>query len=263
MTPVKSPRRTTNQTEPLWICGVNPVQQALKGDVSVLETLLLARKPDDDRMAAMEQEARASRIPIQHLDREALTELLGHGYHQGVALRSRGFPYADADIFLRRSADQLSPLLLLDSIQDPQNLGAILRSGCFLGARGVILPKDRAVAVTSAVIKVAAGAASLLPIARVTNLVRSLEAVKAAGLWVVGLDLQSGQSLYDVDLTAPVALVVGNEHRGLRPLVRNHCDRLVHVPAHGPLQSLNAATAAAIALAEIQRQRSAKAPTRR
>jgi 23S rRNA (guanosine2251-2'-O)-methyltransferase len=263
MSPTKPPKNTSHQTELLWICGINPVREALKGDVSVLETLLLARNADDDRAIALESEARSSRIPVQHLDREALTELLGHGYHQGVALRSRGFPYADADVFLERSADQLSPLLLLDSIQDPQNLGAILRSGCFLGARGVILPKDRAVAVTSAVIKVAAGAASLLPIARVTNLVRTLEAVKAAGLWVVGLDLQSGQSLYAVDLTAPVALVVGNEHKGLRPLVREHCDLLVHVPAHGPLQSLNAATAAAIALAEIQRQRAAKTPTRR
>jgi 23S rRNA (guanosine2251-2'-O)-methyltransferase len=263
MPPAKPPKDTSHQAELLGICGVNPVNEALKGDASVLETLLLARKPDDDRVIAIEREARASRIPVQHLDREALTELLGHGYHQGVARRSRGFPYADADVLLQRSADQLSPLLLLDSIQDPQNLGAILRSGCFLGARGVILPKDRAVAVTSAVIKVAAGAASLLSIARVTNLVRTLEAVKAAGLWVVGLELQSRQSLYDADLTAPVALVVGNEHKGLRPLVREHCDLLLHLPAHGTLQSLNAASAAAIALAEIQRQRAMKNPTRR
>jgi 23S rRNA (guanosine2251-2'-O)-methyltransferase len=262
MSPTKPPKNTSQQPELLWICGVNPVREALKGDVSVLETLLLARKADDDFVTAIESEARAARIPVQHLDREALTELLGHGHHQGVALRSRGFPYADADVMLQRSADQLSPLLLLDSIQDPQNLGAILRSGCFLGARGVIMPKDRAVAVTSAVIKVAAGAASLLSIARVTNLVRTLEAVKAAGLWVVGLDLQSGQSLYNADLSAPVALVVGNEHKGLRPLVREHCDLLLRVPAHGPLQSLNAATATAIALAEIQRQRTAKTTPR-
>jgi 23S rRNA (guanosine2251-2'-O)-methyltransferase len=263
MPPVKTPRKAADKTDQLWICGINPVREALQGDIAVLETLLLARRPDDDRAIAIERDARAARIPIQHLDRETLTELVGHAHHQGVALRCQGFPYADADTFLKHNAEELSPLVVLDSIQDPQNLGAILRSACFLGARGVILPKDRAAAVTSTVLKVAAGAASHLPIARVTNLVRTLETLKEAGLWVVGLELKSGHSLYDADLTVPLALVVGNEHKGLRPLVREHCDLLLHIPAHGALQSLNAATAAAIALAEIQRQRARKVPVGR
>jgi 23S rRNA (guanosine2251-2'-O)-methyltransferase len=135
----------------------------------------------------------------------------------------------------------------------------MLRSGCCLGAKGVVVPKDRAAAVTGAVIKVAAGAASLIPVAQVTNLVRTIKKVKDAGLWVVGLDLQGHQSLHDADLSMPIGLVVGNEHKGLRPLVREHCDLLLHIPAYGPLQSLNAATAAAIALAEIQRQRASRA----
>ncbi len=203
----------------------------------------------------LEKQARELHLQVEHLDREMLTELVGHGHHQGVALSCQGFPYADEDAFLSRGAEELSPLLLLDSIQDPQNLGAMLRSGCYLGAKGVVVPKDRAAAVTGAVIKVAAGAASLIPVAQVTNLVRTIKKVKDQGLWVVGLDLQSDQSLYEADLSMPIGLVVGNEHKGLRPLVRENCDLLLYIPAYGPLQSLNAATAAAIALAEIQRQR--------
>jgi 23S rRNA (guanosine2251-2'-O)-methyltransferase len=263
MPPAKPPKKIANHEDPLWICGVNSVRAALQGDVASLETLLLARRAGDDRVSVVEREARAAHIPVQQVHREVLTELVGHPHHQGVVLRCQGFPYADADVFLNQRAEELSPLVLLDSIQDPQNLGAILRSSCFLGARGAILPKDRAAAVTSTVVKVAAGAASHLAIVRVTNLVRTVETLKQIGLWVVGLDLKSEQTLYDVDLTVPVALVVGNEHKGLRPLVREHCDLLVHIPAHGPLPSLNAATAAAIALAEIQRQRGRKVPLER
>ncbi len=259
MPPTKLPKKSSRNAEPLWICGINPVREALQGDASAVETLLLARRLDDPRVIAIERQAQAAHLPIQRLDREALNELVGNAHHQGVALRCQGFPYAAVETFLEHSPKEFTPLLLLDSIQDPQNLGAILRSGCFLGARGVILPKDRAAAVTSTVIKVAAGAASLIPVAQVTNLVRTLEALKESGWWVVGLDLHSQQTLYDEDLTLPLALVIGNEQKGLRPLVREHCDLLLHIPAHGPLQSLNAATATAIALAELQRQRARKA----
>ncbi len=261
MSQPKPPRKEPKSTEPLWICGINPVREALRGETAVLDKLLLGRNSDDDRVLDLERQARERRIPVEQLNREMLTELVGHGHHQGVALRCRSFPYADAETLLSEGGAGLSPLLLLDSIQDPQNLGAILRSGCYLGAGGVILPRDRAAAVTDAVIKVSAGAASLIPVAQVTNLVRTLERLKDVGLWVVGLDLQSNQSLYDADLTMPLGLVVGNEHKGLRPLVREHCDLLLHIPAHGPLQSLNAATATAIALAEIQRQRAKHATT--
>lgn len=206
----------------------------------------------------LENQARKLRIQVEHLDREMLTELLGHSHHQDVALRCQGFPYADEDALLSRGAEAIAPLLLLDSIQDPQNLGALLRSGCFLGAKGVLVPKDRAAAVTATVIKVAAGAASLIPVAQVTNLVRTMKKAKDCGLWVVGLDLRSDHSLYEADLSMPIGLVVGNEHKGLRPLVRENCDLLLHLPAYGPIQSLNAATAAAVALAEIQRQRASK-----
>jgi 23S rRNA (guanosine2251-2'-O)-methyltransferase len=147
------------------------------------------------------------------------------------------------------------PLIVLDCIQDPQNLGALLRSACFLGAKGIVLPADRSARVTAAVVKVAAGATSYLPIAQTTNLARALDAMKASGLWIVGLDVGGTQSIYEADLTLPLGLVVGNEQKGMRPLVRKHCDFLVQIPALGTIQSLNAATAGAVALAEVQRQR--------
>ena len=255
MSSAKPSRKVPESTENIWICGINPVYEALRGWTTGLSRLLVARRSTDNRVMALEKQARELHLQVEHLDREMLSELVGHGHHQGVALRCRGFPYADEDAFLSRSVEELAPLLLLDSIQDPQNLGAVLRSGCCLGAKGVVVPKDRATAVTGAVIKVAAGAASLIPVVQVTNLVRTMEKLKDAGLWVVGLDLQGDQSLHEADLSMPIGLVVGSEHKGLRPLVREHCDLLLHIPVYGPLQSLNAATAAAIALAEIQRQR--------
>jgi 23S rRNA (guanosine2251-2'-O)-methyltransferase len=245
--------------EILWIYGINPVWEALQGDVSGVEELLLARKATDRKLFEIEQRVQQYRIRVRTVNREALTSLFGHEHHQGVALRVRGYAYADWEQFAAQRRELMSPLVVLDSIQDPQNLGAILRSGCYLGAKGVVLPRDRAAAVTSTVIKVAAGAATHLPVMRVTNLVRTMGQLKDLGLWIAGLDLQGEHSLYDVDLTVPLALVVGNEQKGLRPLLRRNCDLLLRVPASGPLQSLNAATACAIALAEVQRQLRRKA----
>jgi 23S rRNA (guanosine2251-2'-O)-methyltransferase len=198
-------------------------------------------------------------VRVRRVAKEELSAVAGHRHHQGVAIRTPSFPYADPDAFLSRVCDALDPLIALDCLQDPQNVGAILRSGCFLGARGVVVPKDRAAPVTAAVVKVAAGATAYLPVVRVTNLVRALEKIKERGIWVVGLDAAGDVSLYDIDLTVPLALVVGGEHAGLRPLVQRACDWLARIPGGGPLTSLNAAVAAAVALAEVQRQRRARA----
>jgi 23S rRNA (guanosine2251-2'-O)-methyltransferase len=183
---------------------------------------------------------------------------LGHSHHQGIAALAAHFPTLGLEALLERPAAEREPLLVLDSIQDPQNLGAIIRSGCFLGAKAVVLPRDRAAQVTAPVVKIAAGGTSHVPIVQVTNLVRALETLKESGLWVAGLEVKGASSLYDADLTMPLALVVGNEQKGLRPLVRKQCDLLLTIPASGPLDSLNAATAGAVALSEVQRQRAQK-----
>ncbi|MEM5786403.1 MAG: 23S rRNA (guanosine(2251)-2'-O)-methyltransferase RlmB [Syntrophobacteraceae bacterium] len=244
---------TGTKSKELWISGINPVREALRSETQTPDELLLAR--NDQRAREMEELAAARGIPVHRATREQLSATAGHDHHQGAALRLNDFPYAELESLLQCPAPERDPLLALDSIQDPQNLGAILRSACFLGAKGVIIPKDRSAPVSAAVMKIAAGATSYIQVARITNLSRALKSLKQAGYWIVGLDVGGGETLYEADLTVPVCLVVGNEQKGIRPLVKSECDILVQIPATGPLQSLNAATAAAIALAEIQRQR--------
>jgi 23S rRNA (guanosine2251-2'-O)-methyltransferase len=242
----------------IWISGANPVRETLQGDPAGVDELLVARKASDPRTREIIELAQRRFIPLRQVSREELSRLVGHDHHQGFALRAETYGYTDLEAMLARGVKQIDPLVALDSLQDPQNLGAILRSGCFLGAGGVILPKDRSVPVTSAVIKVAAGATAYLPVARVTNLVRSLERLKESGFWIAGLEPGGEMSIYDVDLSVPLVLVVGNEQKGLRPLVRGCCDLRLGIPGAGPLLSLNAAVATAIALSEVMRQRSVK-----
>ncbi|PIU32410.1 MAG: 23S rRNA (guanosine(2251)-2'-O)-methyltransferase RlmB [Syntrophobacteraceae bacterium CG07_land_8_20_14_0_80_61_8] len=240
-------------TEPLWVAGIHPVAAALEANQPPPLELVTCR--GDARVQPLLELAARRRVPVRQLPQDALSRLCGSDHHQGVALRVGDFPYADLAAALARGVPALDPLVVLDCLQDPQNLGAILRSACFFGAAGALIPKDRSAAVTAAVIKIAAGATAELPVFRATNLARTLDDLKAAGLWVVGLDLEGTQSLYDLDLTMPLALVVGNEQQGLRRLIRERCDLLANIPGSGKIQSLNAANAAAAALAEIMRQR--------
>ena len=237
----------------IWISGINPVKEALCAGIPGIREMVAARS--DQRTRELLERGRKAGIPFREMTRDALTALVGHDHHQGVALRAGEYPYASLETLLERPMMEREPLIVLDCIQDPQNLGAILRSACFLGAKGVVLPKDRSAKITETAIKVAAGATSYLPVVQTVNLARSIEQMKDAGLWIVGLDLEGDLSIYDADLSLPLALVVGNEQKGMRPLVRKCCDMLVKIPAHGPLQSLNAAAAGAVALAEVQRRR--------
>jgi 23S rRNA (guanosine2251-2'-O)-methyltransferase len=239
--------------KPVWISGVNPIREVLKSKTVQVFELVVAR--DDPRVEELKQWAAAQNVPSHTESRDALSLRLGHRHHQGVAARVSHFPTIELESLLGLPLSQREPLLILDSIQDPQNLGAIIRSGCFLGARAVVLPKDRSAHVTEVVVKIAAGGASHVPIIEVTNLVRTLETLKESGIWIAGLDLQGSSSLYDADLSVPLGIVVGNEQKGLRPLVRKQCDLLLHIPSCGPIDSLNAATAGAVAMAEVQRQR--------
>jgi 23S rRNA (guanosine2251-2'-O)-methyltransferase len=245
----------SRQEQAIWISGYNPVREVLSSKDAAVEELVLGRS--DQRAADLEAMAMERRIPIRRESADFISALVGHAHHQGLAVRSEDFRHGSLEGFLQHPLEELHPILVLDSIQDPQNLGALIRSACFLGAQGVIVPKDRSARITGTVIKVASGATVYLPIIQITNLVQTLEQLKDHGLWIVGLDVEGKQSIYEADLSLPLGLVVGNEQKGLRPLVRRHCDFLVRIPAGGPLQSLNAATAGAIALAEVQRQRGA------
>ncbi len=250
------------QKQGIFVSGINPVLEALRSiqgekpspsAKSAPEELFIARS--DRRGRELEELAMERGLKITRVSREDLNRLAGHTHHQGAAVRIPEFPYADLNDLLALPISERNPLIALDSIQDPQNLGAILRSACFLGAKGAIIPRDRSAPVTSAVIKTAAGATSYLPVVRITNLWRTLRHLKESGYWIVGLDVSGDKLLYQADLPEPLCLIIGSEQKGMRPLIRNECDLLLKIPASGPLDSLNAAAAAAIAIAEIQRRR--------
>lgn len=244
----------SRSTEDIWISGINPVIEALRAESMPIREMILART--DQRILEITELARRKGLAVRQESRDSLSALLGHAHHQGVALRAGEYPYMPLESLLSRGMEERDSLVILDCIQDPQNLGALIRSACFLGAGGIVIPQDRSARITSTVIKVAAGATSYLPVIQVTNLARALERLKDAGTWIVGLDVDGKKSLYEADLTVPVGIVVGNEQKGIRQLIRKHCDLLVQIPARGPFQSLNASAAGAIALAEVQRQRS-------
>jgi len=202
--------------------------------------------------------AEQAHIPIQTVDRRELGTLGGEVNHQGLAAEVSGYPYLDlaALLDLSRQAGEPPFFLLLDHIQDPQNLGSLLRSADAAGAHGVVLPGRRAAGVTPAAVRASAGAAEHVPVALVANLVQAMERLKTEGIWLAGLEALPGAPMYtQIDLSGPLGLVVGSEGQGLARLVREQCDYLVRLPMHGQVESLNAAVAGSIALYEVRRQR--------
>jgi 23S rRNA (guanosine2251-2'-O)-methyltransferase len=237
------------------VYGVHPVEEVLRRRAGEVKSLLLARRGGSP-LAAL---AAARGIPVQAAGSAELDELCGSNSHQGVAAVVGEYVYAELEDLLAPAAEAAPPLLLvLDSITDAGNLGAIIRSALVLGATGVVLPKDRAAPITPAVVRVSAGATEHLPCARVTNLARALEQMKRAGLWVTGAVERGGQLPWHADLRGPVALVLGSEQRGIRPLVRRGCDLLVTIPSRSPMTALNVAAATTALLYEAARQRWAR-----
>src|SRR5262249_53865801 len=186
-----------------------------------------------------------------------LAALVDGGVHQGVAARLREFAYASLeDVLARAKASDRPPLVVVaDGLQDPHNLGAVIRSADALGVHGVVLPKDRSVGVTATVAKASAGAVEHVSVARVTNLSRALEELKEAGLWVAAADPDGEQLLWEARLDGPLAVVVGAEGAGVRPGVLKHCDLRLRIPMGGQVGSLNASVSAALVLYEVARQR--------
>ncbi|MBP8645228.1 MAG: 23S rRNA (guanosine(2251)-2'-O)-methyltransferase RlmB [Syntrophobacteraceae bacterium] len=246
-------RQTPLHGKGFWIAGIHPVREALRSRGASAVELLVARQ--DPRIQECLDLAESQGIPVLRVDRHQIHQKTGHEHHQGIALQVTSFPYASLETLLGAGEGLGTLFLILDNIQDPQNLGALIRSAAFFGAAGVILPRDRSAGVTTTVVQVSAGGASVLPIAQVTNLARALIRMKESGFWIVGLDSAGEKSLYEVDLTVPVGLVVGNEEKGIRPLVKKLCDFCVRIPGAARIDSLNAAAAGAIAMAELERQR--------
>ncbi len=244
----------TTTTEILY--GLHPVTECLKaGRRRVLE-LFVARQRQGGRMKALLKLADARKVPVRRVARGEIRRLAATEGHQDVCARVEPCPPVD---FSRLVAAAGSPLLLvLDHVVDVQNFGSLVRTALCAGAGGVVIPRRRAAQPGPAVSKASAGALEHLPVARVANVKEAIERLKSAGFWIVGLDGRAGRSIFEVDLTGPLALVIGGEHRGIRPLVRRHCDFLAAIPQQGPLDSLNASAAGAVALFEALRQRKMK-----
>ncbi len=242
-----------------YIWGRYPVLEALRSRRRV-HRILVAQGPMDAALTQVVDQARRVGVPIEPVARRRLDELARGANHQGVVALAAPRTYAELDDIFSRAASLDEPplVLVLDAIQDVQNLGSLIRTAEAIGAHGVVIPEHRAAGLTPAVDKTSAGAVEFLPIVRVTNITRTLDDLKKRGLWCVGLDGDAKTEYDQADLTGPIALVVGNEGKGISRLVREHCDVLVRIPMRGNVRSLNAAVAGSLALYEIWRQRRRK-----
>ena len=237
------------------IYGIHAVSEALKSRGRAFEYVGVARERHDHKMQRIIDDCRASSVPVRFVPREQLDRLARTPAHQGVVAVTSQKKYLDLDDLLAGKRGEYSFLVVLDGVEDPQNLGAIIRTADAAGADGIVLPERRAVGVTGTVAKASAGASEHLPIARVTNLARSLEEMKSQKLWIVGLD-ERGQQPYDsVDYKMDCALVLGAEGKGMHEHVRSRCDFLVQIPVLGAVPSLNVSVAAAVVMYELARQR--------
>ena len=235
--------------------GKNPVLEALKSGRTV-EKLLIARGSTEGSIREIFRRARDSKIIIQEVDRQRLDEISQSGAHQGVIAYVTPYHYAEVEDMLARAKERGEApfLVVLDEITDPHNLGAVIRTAECCGAHGVIIPKRRSVGLTPAAIKASAGAVEYLPVAKVTNIVRTLEDLKQRGIWIAGADVQ-GTGYTVQDLRGPIALVIGSEGKGIGRLIREKCDFLIKIPLKGRIESLNASVAAGILMYEVVRQR--------
>lgn len=242
------------------VYGVNAVLEALRAGKRQVEAVVILQSARPDRLKSVLELAREKGVPVQRVPRLDLDRTLGEARHQGVMARIAAARYANADELLDSLAARVGtadpPLVLgLDGIEDPRNMGSILRTAECTGVHGVFIAERRAVGLTGVVAKVAAGALEYVPVARVTNLVRLIEQLKERNIWVIGSAGDAKQSYTEWDWTLPAAVFLGSEGHGLHRLVREHCDTLVRIPVAGKLDSLNVSVAAGVLLYEARRQR--------
>ena len=249
------PNKKTDDTE--IVLGRNPVLECLRAGVPATALYVALGTDADERLTESVTRAADSGIPILEVSRTDLDRMSTNGLHQGIGLQVPPYDYTHPDDMLRAATSDVAPALLvaLDNISDPRNLGAIVRSVAAFGGNGVLIPQRRSASVTAVAWRTSAGAAARLPVARATNLNRTLKEWADAGLQVVGLDAEGDTALDELDASGPTVVVVGSEGKGLSRLVRENCDAIVSIPMAGPTESLNASVAAGVVLAEIARQR--------
>ena len=236
--------------------GRNAVIEAYRSGKPI-DKLFILDGCQDGPMMTIKREAKKHDTLVKYVTKERLDQLSETGKHQGVIAYAAAYEYAEVDDILEAAKKKGEPpfIFLLDNIEDPHNLGAIIRTANLAGAHGVIIPKNRAAGLTATVARTSAGALNYTPVAKVTNLVQTMEMLKEKGIWFVCADM-NGQRMYDLDLKGPIGLVIGNEGEGVSRLVRENCDFTATIPMKGDIDSLNASVAAGVLAYEIVRQRS-------
>ena len=247
-----------NRNEKFEIEGRNAVMEAFRSGKTV-DKLYLQDGCHDGSINSIVREAKKQETIINYVSKEKLNQMSSTGKHQGVIAHVAAYEYSAIDEIFAKAEEKGQPpfIFILDEIEDPHNLGAIIRTANIAGAHGVIIPKRRAVGLTATVAKTSAGALNYTPVAKVTNLVKTMEELKEKGIWFVCADMD-GQSMYDMNLTGPIGLVVGNEGDGVSRLVKENCDFVASIPMKGEITSLNASVAGGVLAYEIVRQRLAK-----
>ena len=241
--------------EEFTIEGRNAVIEAYRAGRPI-DKLFILDGCQDGPILTIKREAKAKQTPVTFVTKERLDQLSETGKHQGVIAYAAAYEYATVEEILdnARQKGEAPFLFLLDNIEDPHNLGAIIRTANLAGAHGVIVPKNRAAGLTAVVAKTSAGALNFTPVARVTNLAKTIEELKKEGIWFVCADM-GGTTMYDLNLKGPIGLVIGNEGEGVGRLVKEKCDMIASIPMKGDIDSLNASVAAGVLAYEIVRQR--------
>jgi 23S rRNA (guanosine2251-2'-O)-methyltransferase len=241
-----------------YIYGINAVTESLKAKGRAFQWVGMAKERHDIRLQRLIEDCRRLSVPVRFLQRTELDRMAGNAAHQGVVAVTSAKQYSDLDDVIGAKRGEYSLVVVLDGVEDPHNLGAILRTADAAGADGVVIPERRSAAVTGTVTKTSAGASEYLPIAKVTNIARTVEELKGRNVWTVGLDEHGPQTYDALDYNMDCALVLGAEGKGLHDLVKRKCDFLVSIPMLGNVPSLNVSVAAAVVLYEIVRQRRGK-----
>lgn len=247
-----------NKFQETKVEGRNAVLEAFRSGKAV-DKLFVLERCEDGPVRTILREAKKHDTMVKFVKKEHLDQMSETGKHQGVIAMTAAYTYAEVEDILEAAREKGEPpfILLLDNIEDPHNLGAIIRTANLAGAHGVIIPKNRAVGLTATVARTSAGALNYTPVAKVTNLARTIEELKKQGMWFVCADM-GGTQMYDLDLKGSIGLVIGNEGEGVSKLVREKCDFIASIPMHGDIDSLNASVAAGVLAYEIVRQRTGK-----
>lgn len=255
--PERRPYEQEEEPGELLIWGRNAVLESLRGWRKPVRIWMGEGVHTGGAIGEILQAAGRQGIPVTRISHRDLDMRVGDVNHQGVIAEVPPFEYADLEdaLALARQRNEMPLLLLLDSVQDPQNLGTLIRTAAAVGVHGIVIPRHRAAPVTGAVVKSSAGAIEHVPVIQVTNLSQTIERLKKESVWIAGLDMDAKQAYDEVDLKIPLALVVGSEGKGMSQIVTQHCDFLLKLPMHGQMESLNAAVAGSIALYEAWRQR--------